>query len=52
MTPQTHLALTEMFDGKEIRIIEDKSEVWIPIADLAAAWGIDRSTPDKRKSVV
>lgn len=47
MTPQTHLALTEMFDGKEIRIIEDKSEVWIPIADLAAAWGIDRSTPDK-----
>ena len=47
MTPQTHLALTELFEDKEIRILEHEHDIWIPIADLAAAWGIDRSTPDK-----
>ena len=47
MTPQTHLALTEMFEDKTIRVLDYEHDIWIPIADLAAAWGIDRSTPDK-----
>jgi prophage antirepressor-like protein len=47
MTPQTHLTLTELFDGTEIRVLDHEHEIWIPISDLATAWGIDRSTPDK-----
>lgn len=35
------------FEGKEIRAIEHFDQVWFPVSDLAAAWGIDRSTPDK-----
>lgn len=35
-----------MFDGKDIRAIERGDEVWIPVMDIASAWGIDRSTPD------
>ncbi|MGA9622048.1 hypothetical protein, partial [Methanoregula sp.] len=41
------LILSQLFENKEIRIIETKGDVWIPICDLANAWGIDRSTPDK-----
>lgn len=39
--------LTPLFEGKEVRIIEQDGEVWLPLADLAAAWGIDRTTPGK-----
>jgi len=39
--------LSQLFENKEIRVIQYGGDVWIPIADLAAAWGIDRSTPDK-----
>lgn len=42
MTPD----LATLFEGKEIRVIEHNNDLWIPIADLANAWGIDRSTPD------
>ena len=40
-------ALATLFEGKEIRAIEQNGDLWIPLADIAAAWGIDRSTPDK-----
>lgn len=43
MTPD----ITQFFEGKEIRAIDHKHEVWIPIADIASAWQIDRSTPDR-----
>lgn len=43
----TDLSLTNLFEGKPVRIIEQNNEVWIPIADIAGAWGIARSTPDK-----
>jgi len=39
-------ALATLFEGREIRVIEFEHDVWIPIADIANAWGIDRSTPD------
>ena len=35
-----------LFEDKEIRVIEWQKDLWIPIADIATAWGIDRSTPD------
>ena len=37
--------LMELFEGKEIHTFEQSGEVWFPLADLAAAWGIDRKTP-------
>jgi len=37
--------LVPLFEGKEIHIIEQNGVAWIPLADLAAAWGIDRKTP-------
>jgi prophage antirepressor-like protein len=39
-------ALATLFEGKEVRVIEWEQELWLPIADIAKAWGIDRSTPD------
>jgi prophage antirepressor-like protein len=45
MTPD--LSLTNLFEGKEVHIIEYKNDVWIPINDLAVVWGIDRTTPLK-----
>jgi len=39
--------LVPLFEGKEIRAIEVRGDIWIPLADIANAWGIDRSTPDK-----
>jgi prophage antirepressor-like protein len=47
MTPQTELALNNLFDGKEIRVLEHDHDIWFPLTDIASAWGIDRSTPDK-----
>jgi prophage antirepressor-like protein len=38
-------ALTNLFEGKEIRTFEREGEIWFPLADLAEAWGIDRKTP-------
>lgn len=38
--------LTPLFEGKEVRLIEQTGELWIPLADIVSAWGIDRSTPD------
>ena len=35
------------FEGRMIRAIEHFDQLWFPVSDLAAAWGIDRSTPDK-----
>ena len=47
MTPQTQLTLSKVFENKEIRAIEYKGEVWIPIVDIAEAWGLDRSNVTK-----
>ena len=47
MTPQTQLTLSKAFEGKEVRAIEYKNEVWVPIVDISEAWGMDRSTPTK-----
>lgn len=33
------------FEGKSIRTVQHDGETWIPISDLAAAWGVDRTTP-------
>jgi prophage antirepressor-like protein len=43
----TDLSLSNLFEGKEVHIIEYKNDVWIPLNDLATAWGIDRTTPFK-----
>lgn len=40
-------ALATLFEGKEIRAIEQDGDLWFPVVDLAAAWGTDRSTPLK-----
>jgi prophage antirepressor-like protein len=37
--------LVPFFEGTEVHVIEKDGEVWIPLPDLAAAWGIDRNTP-------
>ncbi len=39
--------LSKIFEGKEIRVIEKNGEVWLRLDDLAGAWGIDRTTPQK-----
>lgn len=39
-------ALITLFEGHELRAIEKDGEIWIPLGDIASAWGIDRSTPD------
>ena len=39
-------ALSTLFEGHELRAIEKDGEIWIPLSDIASAWGIDRSTPD------
>lgn len=41
----TDLVLNNLFEGKEVRVIEMDGDVWISTYDLAAAWGIDRTTP-------
>jgi prophage antirepressor-like protein len=39
-------ALATLFEGKEIRVIEnDDGEPWFPLTDLAAAWGTDPAAP-------
>jgi len=39
--------LPAFFEGKEIRTMQQKDDIWIRLDDLAAAWGIDRTTPIK-----
>jgi len=39
--------LATLFEGKQIRTLERAGEPWFPIVDLAAAWGLDRTTPHK-----
>lgn len=37
-------ALTNLFEGKEIRTFEREGEIWFPLSDLAAAWGLKSNT--------
>ena len=41
----TEIIKITTFEGKQIRTIEHNGESWIPINDLSAAWGTDRTTP-------
>lgn len=34
-----------LFEDHIVRAIEHEGELWFPLEDLAAAWGIDRKTP-------
>ena len=36
-----------LFEGKEVRTNEQDGEVWLPLIDLAGAWGLDRTTLPK-----
>ena len=36
-----------LFESHEVRAFEHDGEIWIPLPDLAEAWGIDRTTPIK-----
>jgi hypothetical protein len=47
MTPQMQLTLSKVFDEKNIRAMELDGEIWVPVVDLADAWGADRSTLTK-----
>jgi prophage antirepressor-like protein len=47
MTPQTQLTLSKIFDDKQIRAMEMNGELWVPVVDIAEAWGVDRSTLTK-----
>jgi prophage antirepressor-like protein len=40
MTPN----LTQLFEGKEIRVIEQDNDFWFPLVDLATAWGLNPNT--------
>ena len=40
MTPN----LSQLFEGKEIRIIEQNNDFWFPLVDLATAWGLNPNT--------
>jgi len=37
-------ALTALFEGKEVRAIEQNGEVWFPLIDLTDMWGLHRNT--------
>jgi len=47
MTPQMQLTLSKVFEEKEIRAMDLNGELWVPVVDLADAWGVDRSTLTK-----
>jgi len=38
-------ALSTLFEGHEIRVLEHETDLWFPLLDIAKAWGIDRKTP-------
>jgi prophage antirepressor-like protein len=37
-------ALQTLFEGKEIRVLEQDNDLWFPLVDLAAAWGVRINT--------
>lgn len=41
------LDLIQLFENKEVRVFAQDEDYWIPVGDLATAWGIDRTTPAK-----
>lgn len=47
MNSDTQLTLSKIFEGKEIRAMYLNDEPWVPVVDLAEAWGVDRSTLNK-----
>ena len=36
--------LATLFEGKAIQVVEESGDVWFPLPDLTAAWGIDKNT--------
>ena len=40
MTPD----IVQIFEGKEIRVIEQENQAWFPLTDLTSAWGVHRNT--------
>jgi prophage antirepressor-like protein len=36
--------LATLFEGKEIRAVEQDGRIWFPLADLCEAWGVHRNT--------
>ena len=37
-------ALTTLFEGHDIRVLESEGDIWIPLKDLADAWGLRPNT--------
>jgi len=37
-------ALSTLFEGHEIRVLEQDNDLWFPLTDIAKAWGIDRKS--------
>jgi len=44
MTPQTQLTLSKLFDGKEIRVVEQTEDFWWIVSDITKAWELHRNT--------
>jgi len=44
MTPQTQLTLSKLFDGKEIRVVEQTEDYWWIVSDITKAWELHRNT--------
>ena len=44
MTPQTQLTLSKLFDGKEIRVVEQSEDFWMVVSDITKAWELHRNT--------
>lgn len=40
-----NITTANLFEGKEVLTFERNGEIWFTLADLAAAWGVDRKTP-------
>jgi prophage antirepressor-like protein len=40
-------ALSPLFEGKPIRVMEARDDLWFSLAELAEAWGMDRTAPAK-----
>jgi prophage antirepressor-like protein len=44
MTPQTQLTLSQLFEGKEIRVVEQSEDFWMIVSDISKAWELHRNT--------
>jgi prophage antirepressor-like protein len=44
MTPQTQLTLSQLFEGKEIRVVEQSDDFWMIVSDISKAWELHRNT--------